>query len=163
ARLKPDVLTVDIEMPRMDGLTFVKQLMSTQPIPVILISSLAQSSCEIALEGLRLGAVDVLAKPNGPYSVGDLHAQVVGRVRAAARAKLRRAPGDPPPPNGGTHGGPGGGAASAHGAATAPAAAGPAPGRAPVPTTATGHASASAHPAPPTHTYPVVRHMDYIV
>src|SRR5438552_594899 len=60
ARLHPDVLTVDIEMPRMDGLTFVKTLMSTNPLPVILISSLAQSSCEIALTGLRLGAVDVL-------------------------------------------------------------------------------------------------------
>jgi len=84
------VLTVDYEMPRMDGLTFLKQLMQTQPLPVILISSLAQSSCEIALTGLRLGAVDVLAKPSGPYSVGDLRPSLAGRVRAAARAKLRQ-------------------------------------------------------------------------
>jgi len=83
------VLTVDIEMPRMDGLTFLKQLMQTQPLPVILISSLAQSSCEIALTGLRLGAVDVLAKPSGPYSVGDLRPSLAGRVRAAA---LRETP-----------------------------------------------------------------------
>src|SRR5713226_2175608 len=61
-RLKPDVLTLDIEMPRMDGLTFLKLLMKSDTLPVILISSLAQSSCEAALEGLRLGAVDVLAK-----------------------------------------------------------------------------------------------------
>src|SRR5271163_70670 len=87
-RLKPDVLTLDIEMPRMDGLTFLKQLMQTQPMPVILISSLVQSSVDIALEALRCGAVDVLAKPSGPYSVGELRATVSARIRAAARAKL---------------------------------------------------------------------------
>src|SRR5580700_124585 len=87
-RLKPDVLTLDIEMPRMDGLTFLKQIMQTQPMPVILISSLAQSSVDIALEALRCGAVDVLAKPNGPYSVGELRATVSACIRAAARAKL---------------------------------------------------------------------------
>jgi len=89
-RLKPDVLTLDIEMPRMDGLTFLKQLMQTQPMPVILISSLARSSVDIALEALRYGAVDVLAKPSGPYSVGELRATVSARIRAAARAKLTR-------------------------------------------------------------------------
>ncbi len=89
-RLKPDVLTLDIEMPRMDGLTFLKQLMQTQPMPVILISSLAQSSVDIALEALRYGAVDVLAKPSGPYSVGDLRATVSASIRAAARAKLQK-------------------------------------------------------------------------
>lgn len=87
-RLQPDVLTLDIEMPRMDGLTFLKQLMRTQPMPVILISSLAQSSVEIALEALRHGAVDVLAKPSGPYSVGELRTTVSARIRAAARARL---------------------------------------------------------------------------
>jgi two-component system chemotaxis response regulator CheB len=97
-RLKPDVLTLDIEMPRMDGLTFLKQLMSTQPMPVILISSLAQSSVEIALEALRYGAVDVLAKPSGPYSVGELRASLSSRIRAAARAKLRSAPAHTPEP-----------------------------------------------------------------
>ncbi len=89
-RLKPDVLTLDIEMPRMDGLTFLKQIMQTQPMPVILISSLAQSSADIALEALRYGAVDVLAKPSGPYSVGELHTTLSSRIRAAARAKLRK-------------------------------------------------------------------------
>jgi two-component system chemotaxis response regulator CheB len=88
-RLKPDVLTLDIEMPRMDGLTFLKQLMQTQPMPVILISSLAQSSVDIALEALRCGAVDVLAKPNGPYSVGELRVSLSSRIRAAARANCR--------------------------------------------------------------------------
>jgi len=89
-RLKPDVLTLDIEMPRMDGLTFLKQLMLTQPMPVILISSLAQSSVDVALEALRCGALDVLAKPSGPYSVGELRATVSARIRAAARAKLAK-------------------------------------------------------------------------
>jgi len=89
-RLKPDVLTLDIEMPRMDGLTFLKQIMQTQPMPVILISSLAQSSVDIALEALRWGAVDVLAKPSGPYSVGELRATISARIRAAARAKILR-------------------------------------------------------------------------
>jgi two-component system chemotaxis response regulator CheB len=89
-RLKPDVLTLDIEMPRMDGLTFLKQLMATRPMPVILVSSLAQSSIEIALEALRCGAVDVLAKPSGPYSVGELRASISSRIRTAARAKIRR-------------------------------------------------------------------------
>jgi two-component system, chemotaxis family, protein-glutamate methylesterase/glutaminase len=89
-RLKPDVLTLDVEMPRMDGLTFLKQIMQTQPMPVILISSLAQSSADIALEALRYGAVDVLAKPSGPYSVGELRTTLSSRIRAAARAKLRK-------------------------------------------------------------------------
>src|SRR5580658_4352107 len=96
-RLKPDVLTLDIEMPRMDGLTFLKQIMQAQPMPVILISSLVQSSVEIAMEALRYGAVDVLAKPSGPYSVGELRATVSARIRAAARAKLRRPIGTEPP------------------------------------------------------------------
>src|ERR1700756_1929819 len=61
--LKPDVLTLDIEMPRMDGLTFLKKVMRYQPLPVIIISSLGQASCEVSLEALRIGAVEVLAKP----------------------------------------------------------------------------------------------------
>src|SRR5713226_3738473 len=75
-RLKPDVLTLDLEMPRMDGLTFLKSLMHSAPMPVIVVSSLAQSSCQIAMEALRCGAVDVLAKPSGPYSVGELRAGI---------------------------------------------------------------------------------------
>src|ERR1700761_1738062 len=66
--LKPDVLTLDIEMPRMDGLTFLKKVMHYQPLPVIIISSLGQASCEVTLEALRIGAVEVVAKPGGPYS-----------------------------------------------------------------------------------------------
>jgi two-component system chemotaxis response regulator CheB len=87
--LNPDVLTLDIEMPRMDGLTFLKKLSRLHPLPVIVISSLAQSSCEAAIEALRLGAVHVLAKPGGPYSVGDLKIDLPNNVRAAAAARRR--------------------------------------------------------------------------
>src|ERR1700683_174879 len=56
--LRPDVLTLDIEMPRMDGLTFLKKLMVFHPLPVIVISSLAQASCQAGVEALRAGAVE---------------------------------------------------------------------------------------------------------
>lgn len=92
--LSPDVLTLDIEMPRMNGLTFLKKLMQFRPMPVIVISSLAQASCEAGLEALRSGAVEVMAKPGGPYSVGELKASLAGKIRAAAasRVALARAP-----------------------------------------------------------------------
>jgi two-component system chemotaxis response regulator CheB len=95
--LKPDVLTLDIEMPRMDGLTFLDRLMTHHPLPVIMISSLAQSSTRAALEAVNRGAVDVLAKPGGPYSVGDLKGDLPHRVRAAARSRLRKRNGAEPP------------------------------------------------------------------
>ena len=93
--LKPDVLTLDIEMPRMDGLTFLKKLMHYQPLPVVVISSLGQAGCQATLEALRLGAVEVLAKPGGPYSVGELRLDLAAKIRGAAAARLRRQP-DPP-------------------------------------------------------------------
>ncbi len=94
--LKPDVLTLDIEMPRMNGLTFLQKLMRHHPMPVIVISSLTQKSCSVALDAMRLGAVDVLAKPGGPYSVGDLTTVLAGKVKAAAAARPRQeAPASP--------------------------------------------------------------------
>ena len=90
--LKPDVLTLDIEMPRMDGLSFLKRLMHFHPMPVIIISSLAQSSCEISIEALRCGAVEVMAKPGGPYSIGELREVLPAKLRAAAGARLRPQP-----------------------------------------------------------------------
>jgi two-component system, chemotaxis family, protein-glutamate methylesterase/glutaminase len=89
--LKPDVLTLDIEMPRMDGLTFLKKVMRYHPLPVIIISSLGQSSCDATLQALRTGAVEVLAKPAGPYSVGDLRNSLAAKVRAAAAARVTQA------------------------------------------------------------------------
>lgn len=87
--LQPDVLTLDLEMPRMDGLTFLKILMEQHPLPVIIMSSLTQRGSDYALEALRLGAFDVLAKPSGSYSFGDLGPQLIARIKASAGARLR--------------------------------------------------------------------------
>jgi two-component system chemotaxis response regulator CheB len=88
--LNPDVLTLDIEMPRMDGLTFLKILQQHRPIPVIIISSLTQSGSAAAMEALQSGAVEVLAKPTSAYSIGHLGEQLARHVRAAAGARLQR-------------------------------------------------------------------------
>jgi two-component system, chemotaxis family, protein-glutamate methylesterase/glutaminase len=95
--LAPDVLTLDIEMPRMNGLTFLEKLMRFHPMPVIVISSLAQPSCRVALQALEMGAVDVLGKPGGPYSVGELRDGLAQKVRAAAVARIRRTGAAPSP------------------------------------------------------------------
>ncbi len=95
-KLKPDVMTLDIEMPRMDGLTFLKKLMRHHPMPVIVISSIGNSSCEMAMEAMRRGAVEVLAKPSGPYSVGELRLALALKIRAAARARLSQRNSEPP-------------------------------------------------------------------
>jgi len=88
--LKPDVLTLDLEMPRMDGISFLKRLMRYYPLPVIVISSIAPAGCAVAMEALRLGALEVLAKPGGPYSVEELSSVLAATVRAAASARLQR-------------------------------------------------------------------------
>lgn len=72
----PDVLTLDIEMPRMDGLSFLKRLMAHRPMPVVVISSITQRGSAASIEALRLGAIEVLAKPGGPSSVGGLAADL---------------------------------------------------------------------------------------
>lgn len=100
-QLSPDVLTLDLEMPRMDGLTFLGILMRERPTPTIVMSSLTRENSTHALEALRLGAVDVLAKPGGSYSFGELGPRLVLAVRAAARARLR-----PAPPPGDVHAAP---------------------------------------------------------
>lgn len=87
--LKPDVLTLDIEMPRMDGVTFLKKLMHHHPMPVIVISSLGTASSLAALDALAAGAIDVLAKPGGPQSVGELRFSLASKIRAAKVARLR--------------------------------------------------------------------------
>ena len=94
--LQPDVLTLDIEMPRMDGITFLKKLMAYHPMPAVIISSLGQASSETTLEALRYGAVDVIAKPGGPYSVGELRLSLPDKIRAAASARVRKYTADRP-------------------------------------------------------------------
>lgn len=89
-QLAPDVLTLDIEMPRMDGLTFLRILMQHHPLPVVVISSLAQHGSQAALEALEAGAVDVLAKPDGTMSIGTLGERLAFHVKAAAAAGRSR-------------------------------------------------------------------------
>ena len=87
--LRPDVLTLDLEMPRMDGLTFLKKLMHFHPLPAVVVSSLTQTGCHAAIQALEYGAVEVLGKPGGPYSVGELSHTLAQKIRAAAAARLR--------------------------------------------------------------------------
>jgi len=83
--LKPDVLTLDIEMPKMDGITFLKKLMRHFPLPVIIVSSLTPKGGELAMEALENGAIDVLCKPGGSYTVGDIALQLRERIKGAAK------------------------------------------------------------------------------
>ncbi|MFW6127099.1 MAG: protein-glutamate methylesterase/protein-glutamine glutaminase [Thermodesulfobacteriota bacterium] len=85
---RPDVITLDVEMPRMDGLTFLKKIMHYFPLPVIIVSSVSQRGSKIALEALESGAVEVLAKPDGAFSVGELGVELVEKIRAAAQVRL---------------------------------------------------------------------------
>ena len=80
-RLNPDVVTLDIEMPRMDGISFLKKLMEHRPMPVIILSSLTQAGSATTIEALRAGAVDVIPKPGGPYSVGQVTEKLKDRIR----------------------------------------------------------------------------------
>jgi two-component system chemotaxis response regulator CheB len=87
-RLKPDVVTLDIEMPRMDGITFLKKLMTHYPLPVIIVSSLTSKGSDLALEALSIGALEVISKPSGSYSVGDMSLQLADKIRAVAGIKV---------------------------------------------------------------------------
>lgn len=89
-QLKPDVVTLDIEMPRMDGITFLKKLMQYYPLPVIIVSSLTTKGGKLTLEALEIGAVEVIAKPGSSYTVGDLSEQLAEKIRAASRVKIAR-------------------------------------------------------------------------
>jgi two-component system chemotaxis response regulator CheB len=89
---RPDVVTLDVEMPRMDGITFLKKLMHHHPLPVIVVSSLTPAGGELALEALAAGAVDVLCKPGASFKVGDVTARLVESVKAAAQVNVARRP-----------------------------------------------------------------------
>lgn len=91
-RLSPDVLTLDVEMPRMDGLTFLRNLMRLRPMPVLMVSSLTEAGAAVTLDALALGAVDFVAKPRidiarGLAGYGEL---LVEKVKLAARARVGR-------------------------------------------------------------------------
>ena len=86
--LNPDVMTLDIEMPRMDGLTFLRILQQHRPMPIIIISSLTQAGSKAALDAMEFGAVDVLAKPQSAWNLGHLRDDLARRVKGAVRARL---------------------------------------------------------------------------
>jgi len=88
--LQPDVITLDMEMPRMDGLTFLAKIMQYHPLPVIVVSSLTAAGSENALRALELGAVDVMCKPGSAYSVADLSETLADKIRAAAASRYCR-------------------------------------------------------------------------
>lgn len=90
-RLNPDVLTLDVEMPRMDGLTFLRNLMRLRPMPVVMVSSLTAHGAEVTLEALALGAVDFLPKPHMDLgaTLRDYAAELVLKVKTAARCGVR--------------------------------------------------------------------------
>ena len=86
---EPDIVTLDIEMPRMDGLTFLKRLMEHHPLPVIIISSLTRSGSQASIEALSCGAIDVIPKPGGPYSVGQVAERLKQRIRSVRLGQFR--------------------------------------------------------------------------
>jgi two-component system, chemotaxis family, protein-glutamate methylesterase/glutaminase len=98
--LNPDVITLDVEMPHMDGVTFLRKIMTLRPMPVVMISTLTQAGAETTLEALEIGAVDFVAKPTAGLAeaMAGLATELQAKVKAAARARvgMRRAP--PPAP-----------------------------------------------------------------
>ncbi|WP_343050278.1 chemotaxis response regulator protein-glutamate methylesterase [Burkholderia guangdongensis] len=90
----PDVLTLDVEMPRMDGLDFLERLMRLRPMPVVMVSSLTERGSEITLRALELGAVDFVTKPRVGIRDGllDYAEKLADKIRAASRARVRHAP-----------------------------------------------------------------------
>lgn len=103
-RLTPDVLTLDVEMPKMDGIAFLEKIMTLRPMPVVMVSTLTQKGAEITLQALALGAVDCLAKPGERLADGSLDgfsAALCEKVRSAAVARMGRVvkrPATPLPP-----------------------------------------------------------------
>jgi two-component system chemotaxis response regulator CheB len=118
--LDPDVITLDVEMPRMDGLDFLSRLMRLRPMPVVMVSTLTERGAEVTMRALELGAVDFVAKPKIGIADGmrQLTDDITDKIRIAARAQVRRAPAAPA-------------ASAAATAAHAPAAAVPRPAAAP--------------------------------
>ena len=92
--LNPDVLTLDVEMPKMDGITFLEKLMRGHPMPVVMVSSLTEAGCQTTLRALELGAVDFITKPKIDLREGmeELAQDIIAKVKAAAVATVKRQP-----------------------------------------------------------------------
>ena len=91
--LRPDVVCLDVEMPRMDGITFLKKLMTHMPTPVVMVSSLTQKGARTTLEALEAGAVDFVPKPHSNIydGIDEIKAEIIEKVKAAAKAKVHKA------------------------------------------------------------------------
>src|ERR1700750_688972 len=90
-QLTPDVITLDVEMPKMDGVTFLRNLMRLRPMPVVMVSSLTEHGAEITLDALAVGAVDYLPKPKIDLAatLGDYADELCSKIKAAAKARVR--------------------------------------------------------------------------
>jgi two-component system, chemotaxis family, protein-glutamate methylesterase/glutaminase len=93
-RLQPDVLTLDVEMPRMDGLSFLEKLMRAHPMPVLMISSLTEKDCDATVRALELGAVDYVTKPRLDVQSGTMLQadEIVSKIKVAAAARVHQRP-----------------------------------------------------------------------
>lgn len=89
-KLKPDVITLDVEMPRMDGITFLRKLMKYHPLPVIIVSSLTPKGGKLAIEAMNAGAVDVMCKPGAAYTVGDMSVELIDKIKSAAAVDMSK-------------------------------------------------------------------------
>jgi two-component system chemotaxis response regulator CheB len=97
--LNPDVVTLDVEMPHMDGITFLRKIMTLRPMPVIMISTLTQAGADITLEALEIGAVDFIAKPSTDINaLSGLAGELQAKVKAAARTRIATRAAMAPPP-----------------------------------------------------------------
>jgi len=94
-RLHPDVITLDLEMPRMNGLTFLAKLMKYYPLPVVVLSSLTPQNSDAAIRALGLGAVEVICKPGSAYRTPEVSRQLIQAIRAAASARITKRQGAP--------------------------------------------------------------------
>ena len=94
-RLNPDVITLDVEMPNMNGLAFLDKIMRLRPMPVVMVSTLTQIGAEVSLAALELGAVDCVGKPSVGMAADQAFADLAERVKNAARARVRAAPDRP--------------------------------------------------------------------
>lgn len=90
-QLKPDVLTLDVEMPRMDGITFLRNVMRLRPMPVVMVSTLTEQGADVTLEALEIGAVDFVTKPKVDIAgkLQDYADELVSKIKVAATAKVR--------------------------------------------------------------------------
>lgn len=121
--LNPDVITLDVEMPKMDGIQFLRNLMRLRPMPVVMCSSLTEKGAEVTLSALELGAIDFVTKPkiDLAHTLEDYAAELIGKIKVAARAHVRALPAIGAPAAGAAAGTPGAGNDAARTAAgTAP-------------------------------------------